>query len=272
MAAGEDGDGTVGKALQVLDLVAEAGRPVRFAELRERSALPKATLYRLLQTLAKQGMLVFEPEGRRYSLGLRLVRFAHAAWAQSSLAPLARPHLDALSRDADATAHLAQLDAGHVLYLDKRNPARATVMFSEAGKIGPAWCTGVGKAMLAHLPEAEREAALGLQALRRHTPNTLTDPDALRAELGRIRAHGVAFDDEEHEPGIVCVAAPILGRAGALIGGVSITDTTARTSLERLAERAPRVLVCARDIAREAADWRFPGLDEREQGMERPAT
>ena len=148
------GDGTVGKALDVLDRVAAFGRPVRFGELLESAPYPKASLYRFLQTLTNQGMLGYDPERQTYAPGIRLVRLAHAAWAQSSLAPIARDHLDRLSAELGETVHLAQLDHAQVLYVDKRNAARPIEMFSGAGKIGPAYCTGVGKTMLAHLPEA----------------------------------------------------------------------------------------------------------------------
>jgi len=129
--------GTVGKAMAVLDQVAAIGRPVRFGTLLEQSVFPKATLYRLLQTLTRQSLLSFDPERQTYALGLRLVRLAHAAWHQSSLAPIARPWLDRLSAELGETVHLAQLDAGQVLYVDKRNAARPVEMFSDAGKVGP---------------------------------------------------------------------------------------------------------------------------------------
>ena len=143
------GDGTVGKAMDVLDQVASFGRPVRFAALLSVSPYPKATLYRFLQTLTRQRLLEYDSEQQTYAVGLRLVRLAHAAWSQSSLAPLARAHLDRLSGAVGLTVHLAQLDNGQVLYVDKRNATQPVDMFSQAGKVGPAYCTGVGKAMLA---------------------------------------------------------------------------------------------------------------------------
>ncbi len=252
------GDGTVSKALDVLDAVAAAGRPLRFSDLQPRVAFPKATLYRLVQTLTRQGMLSYDPDRQLYSLGVRLVRLAHAAWQQSSLAPIARPHLDRLATSAGETVHLAQLDGGQVLYVDKRTPAEPIRMFSSAGKIGPAYCTGVGKAMLAFLPEAELTAAMALQSFHRFTPATLTGADALRADLDRVRRDGVAYDREEHEPGIICVAAPILTRAGRVIGALSLTSATSRTTLDALARRAPEVRATAEAIAEEAETWRFP--------------
>ncbi|KIT14485.1 IclR family transcriptional regulator [Jannaschia aquimarina] len=259
----QSGDGTVGKALAVLDAVAAAGRPVRFAALLEDSPYPKATLYRLLQTLVSQGMLDLDPDRGTYSPGLRLVRMAHSAWAQSSLAPIARPHLDALSADVGETVHLAQLDGGAVLYVDKRNAARPVQMYSEAGKVGPAYCTGVGKAMLAFLPEPELEAALARQSWHRFTGTTITDPDAMRVELATIRTEGVARDRQEHEPGIACIAAPVLGPGGRVQGAVSITGPTDRIPAAALEAHIPRLRRAADDITRDLRDWRFP--DEREE-------
>lgn len=253
-----DSDGTVGKALAVLDQIAEAGRPVRFGEVLASSNHPKATLYRLVQTLTNQGMLSYDETHQTYAPGLRLVRLAHAAWRQSALAPVARPFLDQLSADVGETIHLAQLDRGQVLYVDKRNAATPIEMFSQAGKIGPGYCTGVGKAMIAHLSQEAQEDAIRRQAFFAHTPNTLATPEALLAELAEIRADGVAFDREEHEPGIICIAVPILSEAGKVMGGLSITSSVQRQSLEELDALRPALLKTAKEIAAAAETWQFP--------------
>ena len=252
------GAGTVGKALAVLDQVAGFGRPVRFNELLPDSPYPKATLYRLVQTLVAQGMLAADPGAGTYAPGLRLVRLAHSAWRTASLAPVARPHLDRLSAAAGETVHLAQLDHGQVLYLDKRNAREPVEMFAQAGKIGPAHCTGVGKAMLAFLSGPLREAALSRQSFASYTPATLTDRPALEAELAVVRAEGRAFDREEHEPGLICLARPVLGPGGRVLGAVSLAATTARRTLDQLALFDPDLATCARAIAADAEAWRFP--------------
>ena len=254
----EQGDGTVGKALDVLDRVAAAGHPVRFTELLEQGGYPKATLYRLLQTLTHQGMVAYDADRQTYSLGVRLVRLAHAAWKTSSLAPIARPYLDELSAETGETIHLAQMDGGQVLYVDKRNATKPVEMFAQAGKVGPAYCTGVGKAMLAFLPDAAVEQAITRQSFHPYTLRTLDTPDKLRAELQVIRKRGHAFDDEEHEPGIICCAAPILTATGRVIGALSVTSTTTRSSLAALEARSERIKETAARIAAEAESWRFP--------------
>ncbi|MEP4197808.1 MAG: IclR family transcriptional regulator [Aliishimia sp.] len=250
--------GTVGKAMAVLDQVAEFGRPVRFAELQTGSPLPKATLYRLVQTLTQQGLLQFDPDRSTYALGVRLVCLAHAAWQQSALAPLARPHLDRLSTEIAETVHLAQLDRAQVLYVDKRNAAQPVEMFSDAGKIGPAYCTGVGKAMLAFLEDENLSDALKQQSYHRFTEHTYTTEAELRAELTQIGARGYAFDREEHEPDIICVAVPILSATQRMLGALSVTGQTSRTSLGKLEMLAPQLQATASAIAEDAATWRFP--------------
>jgi DNA-binding IclR family transcriptional regulator len=262
MADRSSGDGTVAKALVVMDDVAAFGRPVRFSELLAQSAYPKATLYRFVQVLTKQGMLSFDPERQTYAPGLRLVRLAHAAWQTSSLAPIARPHLDDLSKAISETVHLAQLDHSQVLYVDKRNAAQPLEMYSQAGKIGPAYCTGVGKAMLAFLPEHDLAPILAQQSYHRFTPGTLADEASLRAELAAIRTRGHAYDREEHEPGIICVAVPILTRGGRVLGAMSVTTSTERATYGDLETHLPRIRAAADAIAAEAQDWRFPDAAE----------
>lgn len=151
MAQDAGSDGTVSKALDVLEMVAAANRPVRFSDLLSQSAYPKAPLYRFLQTLTNQGMLSYQQDRGTYSLGVRLVRLPHSTWTQSFLGALARRRLDELAAETGQTIHLSQMDQGLFLYLDKHNAATPVEMFSSAGKIGPTYRTGVGKAMLAFM-------------------------------------------------------------------------------------------------------------------------
>jgi DNA-binding IclR family transcriptional regulator len=217
-------------------------------------------------------MLKYDSHHQTYALGIRLVRLAHAAWTQSALAPIARPMIDALSRDVGETVHLAQLDHAHVLYVDKRNARTPVHMYSEAGKIGPAYCTGVGKAMMAFLPRKDLDKVLAQQSFHAFTPATITDPATMRAELAQIRAAGHALDREEHETGIICVAIPILTVHGHLLGAISVTGTTARTSLAALERLAPRIRQTARQIAEAVEDWRFPEDQNQKNDRKRVET
>ncbi len=262
-----DGATTVAKALEVLDLVADIGRPARFSELQDLCKLPKGTLYRFLQTLTKQSLLTYDPDRKVYFLGMRLVRLAHAAWKQSSLAPVAQPHLDALAGLVRETIHLAQLDGGHVLYVDKLYPSRPVEMFSSAGKVGPAYCTGVGKAMLAFLADEQLERALDQQSFYRFTERTITSKPDLLAELAAIRKRGFAIDDEEHERGIICVAVPILSDLGHLLGGLSVTALRGQRDFDELEKLVPTMQATAARIAADTENWRFPETNQCIQPM-----
>jgi DNA-binding IclR family transcriptional regulator len=258
MAGAEKKDGTVGKALEILDLVASFERPIRFSELLAQSPHPKATLYRFLQTLTNQGMLSYDEERQTYSLGLRLVRLAHSAWQNASLAPLAAQILDVLSKEVGETVHLAQMENGQVLFVDKRRSSALFETLAQSGRIAPAHCTGVGKAILAFMSPERLERALKQQAFVQHTENTHKDRESLLSEFYDIRAQGVAFDREEHERGIISIAAPILLTNGRVVGSVSIATSTTNHSVEDLVAYKPKLLAATKAIGEAATTWQFP--------------
>lgn len=251
-------DGTVGKALDVLDMVAGVGRPVRFSELLESSPHPKASLYRFLQTLTNQGMLSYDASNQTYSLGLRLVRLAHTAWRQSTLAPLARPYLESLAALTHETVHLAQMENGQVLFVDKCRSSDRFETQAQVGLVAPAHCTGVGKAILAHLSTERLDRAMGQQNYLTYTSNTLGSAEEVIAEFDTIRAEGVAFDREEHEEGIISIAAPIFTDSGRVIGAISIVSSTSRWSSEDLRAFKPQLIETAGNVGAAASAWQFP--------------
>ena len=251
-------DGTVGKALQVLDQVAEFRRPVRFSELLENSPFPKPTLYRFVQTLTNQGMLSFDPDRQTYAMGVRLVRLAHSAWRYSSLARVARPYIEALAAKVGEAVHLAQLDNGHVLFVDKCKATDHFETLAQAGKIAPGYCTGVGKAILAFMPEVEQNWALDQQSYTAYTPFTLTNRAALMTEIAQIKEDGFAYDREEHEQGIISIACPILNGQGRVVGAVSIATSTNRYTIKNLEKQRPNLMRSANLIGAEAELWQVP--------------
>lgn len=260
MPISKPGDGPVTKALMLLDVFSAAERPMRFSDLKDELPFPKATLHRMLKSLVDERMLAQDEITGTYQLGPRLIRLAHAAWAHSSLADAARPVLDGLHTQLGKTIHLAQLDSGQVLYLDKRVGNRGLAMFSRPGKVGPAYCTGVGKAMMAYLPPDALEECLHRQTFARFTQHTMTSRESLLPELDAIRGRGHAFDREEHEPGIICIAVPILSPDGALFGGLSATNPGTVDDIMQLETLAPTLKEAARIIASDAAMRMAPTL------------
>jgi len=251
-------DGTVGKALEILDAVAEFGRPVRFTELLESSPYPKATLYRFLQTLTNQKMLEHDEVTGSYSLGIRLMRLAHAAWQNASLAPIARPFIEELATRVGETVHLAQLDHGQVLFVDKLRATDRFQTLAQVGQVAPAYCTGVGKAMLAFIAPKRLQIALQQQSYFKYTPATHSSAASLTLELEVIRNEGIAFDREEHEQGINSIAAPILSSNGRIIGAISIATATNRYDTEALIQFRDPLVETAKKIGEEATSWQFP--------------
>lgn len=251
-------DGTIAKAIEILDIVTGFGRAVRFSELGECSPYPKATLHRLLQTLTSRGMLAYDDDRHTYSPGLHLVRLGQRAWSQSSLAPLAKPYLDALAADVKETIHLAQMENGMVVFIDKRKSGEQFETMAQPGRVAPAHCTGVGKAMLAFMPPDKREHALRQQAYERFTPSTHVGQETLIEELETIRKEGIAFDRQEHEQGIMSIAAPIFGGGEKVIGALSIVTSTFRMSPDELNRFRPALLRTATQIGSEASVWPYP--------------
>ena len=252
------GDGTVGKALEVLDAVAAYQRPVKFTELLEGSSFPKATLYRFLQTLTNQNLLTHDPDTGSYSLGLRLIRLAHTAWEQASLAPIARPYVEELAAKAGESVHLAQMDNGQVIFVEKLKATDRFETLAQVGKVAPAYCTGVGKAMLAFIAPKRLDIVLQQQSFYPYTKKTHKTAKSLLSELPDIRRDGIAFDREEHEEGIVSIAAPIFISNGRVIGALSVASSTNRFDLKRLTAFRGSLLETADNIGKQASSWHAP--------------
>ncbi len=245
MLAGEKGrlpvdTGTLGKCMDVLDAVAEADRPLRFTDLLDVLAQPRGTLHRHLSNLIAEG-LVTQRTDHCYELGPRLLKLASRAWAGNQFRQIAEPHLAALHQATGETVHLGVLAGTEIIYLDKVESRSAVRMHSQIGKASPVFCTGVGKAALSRLDDARLNQTLSRIVFRRFTDHTLTTPDALRADIEAIRLSGNAYDREEHEPGISCVAAPISSRDGSLIAGISVTAPSFRIPMSQLEAWAPLV-------------------------------
>ncbi|MDC0737665.1 IclR family transcriptional regulator [Cognatishimia sp. SS12] len=254
----EKKDGTVGKALEILELVADFERPVRFSELLARSDHPKATVYRFLQTLTNQGMLSYDESHQTYGIGLKVLRLAHAAWKNASLAPIASEIMDDLAKNVHETIHLAQMENGQVLFVDKRRSSSLFDTLAQTGRVAPAHCTGVGKVILAFMSPERLERALRQQAFVPYTKATHRDRDSLIGEFEEIRESGVAFDREEHEEGIISIAAPILLNNGKVVGSVSIATSTTRHSLSDLQDFKALLTETTKKIGDAATTWQFP--------------
>jgi len=146
------------------------------------------------------------------------------------------------------TVHLGVLRGNEVIYLDKVESRQAVRMYSQIGNASPVYCTGVGKAAMSALPDAELRDLVATIKFHRFTESTLITPDTLLSEVGTIRQSGNAYDREEHEPGIRCVAAPIYSTDRSFVGGVSVTGPAYRIPAETLESWAGLVRDTANSI------------------------
>lgn len=239
--------GTLGKAIDVLDVIASTQEPLRFRDLAQRVEQPRGTLHRQVTNLIEEGLLQVNAD-QSYSLGMRLLQFAAQSWSQNSFRALAEPHLKSLHQLTGETVHLGILKDADVIYLDKVESTQAVRMHSQVGNASPCYCTGVGKAGLASLPRDEAEALIETLNFHRFTEHTLKDGAALLAELDTINATGNAYDREEHETGIHCVAAPIFNANRSLVGGISVTAPCYRIPMDQLEKWAADVRDTAQAI------------------------
>ena len=241
------GTGTLGKAMEVLNIVATSPAPLRFTEILAQSEQPRGTLHRQLTNLLEEGLLTVNRD-HSYELGLKLLSLASKAWSGNQFRMIAEPHLTHLHEQTGETVHLGVLKGSEVIYLDKVEGSQAVRMYSQIGNASPAFCTGVGKAALSCLPDNILDAVLEEMPLRRFTEHTLDTADALKRDIEIIRREGIAYDREEHEVGIRCVAAPIHSRDLKFIAGVSVTGPAYRITEETLHGWAGLVGQTARSI------------------------
>jgi len=194
---------SVDRAFGILERMAEAGGVMGLSELAEQLDLPTPTLHRLIRTLVARGYVRQLPS-RKYALGTRLIRLGEVA--SQLTGSWARPLLAELVAKLGETANMATLDGDMVAYVAQVPSPHPMRMFTEVGRRVFAHSTGVGKAILASLPEAQVRTIVGRTGLPAQTGHTITDVDALLSELSAIRERGFAVDDGEQELGVRCYA------------------------------------------------------------------
>lgn len=225
---------------------ASAGR-ASLTQIARHLSVSKSTAHRYLTTL--EGLGVVERDEREtYRLGLRLVELAGAVLSEHDVRREAEAALEALARSTKETAHLAVPSGNEVFYLAKVDSPHSIRMFSRIGARMPMYSTALGRSILAHSSEERLEEILA-EGLPRRTPNTITDPQALRNNLELVRERGFAIDDEENEAGVRCVGAPVFDLAGGVVAAISVSGPTTRVTREVAVAIAPAVLQAARTVS-----------------------
>ncbi|MFD9356629.1 IclR family transcriptional regulator [Streptomyces sp. NPDC060031] len=234
------------KSLRILEAVAAPGGPHRLTDVTAAAAVPKSSTFRILASLVEQGFVRPEGDGR-YGVGPRL-RALSAVVTGGEPASI-EEILYELRQTTGQAVHLALHSGESITYIRKLESAQPFRTASRVGMRMPLHTTAIGKSILAHLPAAEAAELISAAGLPRRTPNTLTTPEALRAELAAVRDRGFALDDEENEPTIRCIGAAILGPTGRPVGGVSVTTVTFLVSREEIESYAPALHAATRALA-----------------------
>lgn len=223
----DTGPTVLGRAFLVLDVLPPDGTGLTLTDLAAASGVPKGSLHRMLGQLL--ALDVLRRDGDLYRLGRHLFTLTRRADPDHPLREAALPHMLELQARTGKLVHLAVLDDADVLYVERVGDRRMTALPTRAGQRMPAYCTGLGKALLSFCAPPETVHRVLSSGLPRRTPRTLSMPGLLARDLRRVRTAGFAQDLEESIPGMSCVAMPISGPTGA-VAAVSISGSMSRDS------------------------------------------
>lgn len=236
--------GTLDRAFLILDSFGPDDGELALAEIARRTSIPKPTVLRIAAVLTEWCALERTPSG--YRLGVRLFELGGLSRRQRQLRDVALPFMEDLYEATHETVHLAVLEGTTTLIVEKIAGHQPIPVPSRVGGRGPAYCTGLGKVLLAFSPPEVTEAVIAA-GLDRWTPYTIVVPGLLRDHLAEVRRAGVAYEREESTVGVICAAAPILDHRREVVAAISVAASVHRMSAERL---APAVRTAALSLSR----------------------
>jgi IclR family acetate operon transcriptional repressor len=235
------------RGLKILAIVAE-GDALSLSEVAARSGIAASTAYRMLTTLSHHGMVEFDADGQLWSIGVETYRMGSAFLRRRKLVDRARAVMQELMEATGETANLGVAEDDCVVFVSQVETHQAIRAFFRPGTRSPFHASGIGKAILAHLPPERVDAIVRRTGLEAFTEKTLANPLALSRDLADIRVRGWSIDDEERNAGMRCVAAAIFNEFGEPVAGISVSGPTVRVTPERAAAIGPLVARAAADV------------------------
>jgi IclR family pca regulon transcriptional regulator len=232
-----------------------SGRPLLgVSELGREIGLSRSTAHRYVATLAALGYLQQDGATKKYRLGPRVLDLGFSAINSMELREVAAPHLRQLSDEMGFTVNMAILDELDIVYVERCRSSRARQreidLNLHVGARLPAYCTSLGKVLLAFLPADDRKETLARIEFTRRGPNTLTSRTSFAAELDRVRKSGFAINNEELAYGLRSIAAPVLSHDGAAAAAITLAVHSSMVSMEDLVARlSPSLRRCAAEIS-----------------------
>lgn len=248
---------SVDRAMTLLEAIAEAGGETTLTELSRRTRLNISTCHHLLSTLVQRGYVAKVPVRRSYALGARIHYLCNAS-LQIDLPARAAPFIERINEKTGETVHLAVLQGDAMMKIAKRESRHPVRVDTGAlGRTDAPHATATGKAMLAWLPEDDMRRVLS-NGLPRFTPKTITEWPALIDALRHVRRDGYAMDDEEYQPGVICIGAPIRDHNGAVVGAISASTPTMRANDGHLTLVREQVVSAVRALSAELGASQYP--------------
>nr|WP_165826263.1 IclR family transcriptional regulator [Rhizobium wuzhouense] len=212
--------GGFAKGLKVLEAFGVERQRLSITEASEVSGLDRATTRRCLLTLADLGYADYD--GKFFSLTPKILRIGHAWLSATPLPMLLQPHLDQVSERVGHSASASILDNSEIVYIARASQKRVMSINLMPGSRLPAYSASMGRVLLAALSDAEVDAILSRSQLKAHTPRTLTDPMAIKAEIARVREQGYAVIDQELEIGLCSIAVPVRNDRGRVVAAINV--------------------------------------------------
>ena len=243
------GTDMVGKALSLLVLLGDEPRGASAADISRRAGLPFSTTYRLLGSLTRDGFVDYEPDGRRYHLGLRIFQLGQRVSNHHGFAGTATPVLRRVTEQTAEATILSVRDGLHHLTVSKVDGPQTFRVTSDPGHLGSLSATAVGKVLVAFAEDAERAQLSADLPLERLTEKSIVDRDAFRAEIEEVRRRGYAVMDEENELGMRALAVPLLNAQGYAFASLATAAPVFRLTVEGLEAHVPLLQEAAAELA-----------------------
>lgn len=226
---------SIGKALQIIEVMAAGGGPMRLQDIAAKVSQPPSTSLRFLNTLMDYGYADQREDNLQYFLTMKFCRIGDLVCRQVKIRDVVRPYLEELVKKFEESVTLAVEQSSCVVYIDVvEGPDHMLQTLHRIGKIAPLHATGVGKCLLLNYSEEKLDRLVSTKGLQVLTKNTIQSKANLLAEIAKVRKNGYGEDNEECEIGVRCIAAPVKDFSGKVIAAISTSGPAHRLSAEKL--------------------------------------
>jgi DNA-binding IclR family transcriptional regulator len=232
----------VDKTLSVLEVISQHAKGLSLADLVKSVGIPKTTAFRILEILSAREYVTWNKENERYYIGIKALEIGISGLIGQDIVDVSIPYLQELSMTVGETSFLAVYNNGDVVYLYKAEGTGSIQTTARLGSRRPAYCTALGKVILANLPIEETDRIFE-KKLEKFTEKTVIDRIRLYEEFANIRTDGYSVDDEGVEYGLYCLAVPIYNYTGAVIAAISVSGP-----IKRLNENKEKVVEELRNV------------------------